>query len=167
MCWECDHPESSHQDYLDHMQGLIDRFGWAVVGIEDDRIHPPWAYTLGLTPRGRPELVVTGLPLPRATWLLNTVAPSILDTAVPRPGEEVLAERGPLMEVVRVTEPTAHLVIAVEFYGPEIRALQLVYADERGHWPWDAGFRGHRGGQPVLGVRAAPPTRAASPTRVA
>ena len=47
MCWECDHPESSHQDSLDHMQGLIDRFGWAVVGVEDDGIHPPVAYTLG------------------------------------------------------------------------------------------------------------------------
>jgi hypothetical protein len=161
MCWECDHPQSSHQDYLDHMQGLIDRFGWAVVGIEDDRIHPPWAYTIGLTPRGRPELVVTGLPLPRATWLLNTVAPYMLDTAVPLPGEEALVEGGPLMEVVRVTEPKAHLVTAVELYGPEIRALQLVYADDRGHWPWDAGFRGHHGGQPVLGVRATPPTRVA------
>ena len=40
MCWECDHPECSHQDFLDHMQGLIDRVGWAVVGIEADRIHP-------------------------------------------------------------------------------------------------------------------------------
>ena len=157
MCWECDHPESSHQDYLDHMQGLIDRFGWAVVGIEDDQVHPPWAYTLGLTPRGRPELVVTGLPLPHATWLLNTVASYMLDDAVPLPGDEVLVEGGPLMEVVRVTEPTAHLVTAVELYGPEIQALQLVYADDRGHWPWDAGFRGHHGGQPVLGVRAAPP----------
>jgi uncharacterized protein DUF4262 len=157
MCWECDHPESSHQDYLDHMQGLIDRFGWAVVGIEDDQVHPPWAYTLGLTPRGRPELVMTGLPLPRATWLLNTVGLYVLDTAVPQPGDEVLVEGCPVMEVVTVTEPTAHLVTAVELYGPEIRALQLVYADDRGHWPWDAGFRGHHGGQPVLGVRAAPP----------
>jgi len=133
MCWECDHPESSHQDFLDHMQGLIDRVGWAVAGIEADRIHPAWAYTIGLTP-----------PL----------------------GEEVLVEGGPLMEVVRVTEPTAHLVTAVELYGPKIRALQLVYADDRGHCPWDAGFRGHHGGQPVFGVRAAPPTRrAAPPTR--
>jgi hypothetical protein len=73
MCWECDYPESSHQDFLDHMQGVIDRVGWAVV-----------------------------------------------------------------------------------------------YADDRGHCPWDAGFRGHHGGQPVLGVRAAPPTRGAAPrTQVA
>ena len=92
MCWECDHPESSHQDYLDHMQGLIDRFGWAVVGVEDDGIHPPVAYTLGLTPRGRPELAVTGLPPRRSTWLLNAVASYVLDTTVPRPGESVRLE---------------------------------------------------------------------------
>jgi Domain of unknown function (DUF4262) len=157
MCWECDHPESSHQDYLDHMQGLIDRFGWAVVGVEGDGIHPPWAYTLGLTPHGRPELVVTGLPLPRATWLLNAVASYVLDTAIPRPGEEVLVEGGPLMEVVAIAQPGAHLAIAVEFYGPAVQALQLAYVDDRGHWPWDTGFRGRRGGQPVLGMRAAVP----------
>lgn len=155
MCWQCDHPESTRQDYLDHMQGLIKRFGWAVVGVEGDRIHPAWAYTLGLTPYGKPELVVTGLPLPRATWLLNEVAQYVLETTVPRAGDKVHVEGGPVMEVVSVTEPTAHLKVAVELYGSAIQALQLVYADDRGHWPWDAGFRGrHRGGQPVLGARA-------------
>jgi hypothetical protein len=43
-------------------------------------------------------------------------------------------------------------------HGPGIQALQLVYIDDRGRWPRDAGFRGHQGGQPVLGVRAAVPT---------
>jgi hypothetical protein len=153
MCWECDHPECTHEDYLDHMQGLIDQFGWAVVGVERDGSYPPFAYTLGLTPRGRPELVVTGLAPPRATWLLNAVAPYVLDTAVPRPGEQVLLEGGPQMEVVSVAEPTAHLLVAVEFYGAGIQALQLVYADKRGRWPWEAAFRDHKGGQPVLGIR--------------
>lgn len=162
MCWQCDHPESTRQDYLDYMQDLIDRFGWAVVGVEGDRIHPPWAYTLGLTPHGKPELVITGLPSPRATWLLNAVAPYVLETAVPRPGEDVHVEGCPSMEVVRVTRPAAHLTIAVDFYGPEIQALQLAYPDARGHWPWHPGFRGpHRGGQPVLGVRTPLPTGAA------
>src|SRR6266487_1490390 len=111
MCWECDHPESTHQDYLNHVQGLINRFGWVVMGVEGDRIHPPWAYTLGLTSYDRPELVVTGLPAPRATWLLNEVASHVLDTAIPRPGEEMVVEDGPSMEVVQVTEPSAHLLL--------------------------------------------------------
>ena len=73
----------------------------------------------------------------------------------PRPGERIPLIGGPLIEIVEVMEPAAHLLNAVEFYGPGIRALQLVHADDRGHWPWEVGFRGVRGGQPVLGVRAA------------
>jgi hypothetical protein len=63
---------------------------------------------------------------------------------------------GPLIEIVEVAEPAAHLLLAAQFYGAGIRALQLVHADDRGHWPWEVGFRGVRGGQPVLGMRAAP-----------
>jgi hypothetical protein len=44
----------------DHLRGLITTFGWAVQGVERDGVHPPWAYTVGLTPHLRPELVVTG-----------------------------------------------------------------------------------------------------------
>jgi hypothetical protein len=28
-----------------------------------------------------------------------------------------------------------------------------VHADKRGRWPWDHGYQGVRGGQPVLGAR--------------
>jgi hypothetical protein len=61
---------------------------------------------------------------------------------------------GPLIEIVEITEPAVHLVINSELYGSGISALQLVHADDRGHWPWEVGYRGVRGGQPVLGVRA-------------
>lgn len=154
MCWECDHPGSTRSDYLDYLSGLIEEFGWAVLGVERDRIHPPWAYTVGLTPHGRPELVVTGLPLRRATKLLNEVAAHTMHAAPPSPGEQIAWRGGPFIEIVKVAEPSAHLVMAVEFYGPGLRALQVVHADDRGHWPWDVGYRGVRGGQPVLGTRA-------------
>jgi hypothetical protein len=131
MCWECDHPGSTRLDY------------------------PPWAYTMGLTPNGRPELVVTGL-LARATRLLNDVVSHVLHAAAPRPGEQIPLRGGPVIEIVEVAEPAVHLVTAIEFYGPGIRALQLVHADDRGHWPCEVGYRGVRSGQPVLGVRASP-----------
>jgi Domain of unknown function (DUF4262) len=161
MCWECDHPGSTRLDYLVHLQDLIGRYGWAVQGVERDRIHPPWAYTVGLTRHGTPELVVTGLPLGRATRLLNDVASHVRHAAAPRPGEQIPLRGGPEIEIVEVAEPAAHLLTAVEFYGPAIRALQLVHADDRGHWPWATGYRGVRGGQPVLGVRASPSASAA------
>jgi len=154
MCWECDHPGSTRSDYLEYLSGLIEEFGWAVLGVERDRIHPPWAYTVGLTPHGRPELVVTGLPLRRATKLLNEVAAHTMHAALPSPSEQIAWRGGPFIEIVKVAEPSAHLVMAAEFYGPGLRALQVVHADDRGHWPWDVGYRGVRGGQPVLGTRA-------------
>jgi Domain of unknown function (DUF4262) len=163
MCWECEHPDASRSDYLDHLGDMIAQYGWAVQGVEPDRIHPPWAYTVGLTAYGRPELVVTGLPLLAATELLNDVAAHCVHAAPPAPGEQVPLRGGPLIEVVEVEVPAAHLVMAVEIYGPSIRALQVVHADDRGHWPWERGYRGVPGGQPVLGVRGADAgTRAAS-----
>jgi hypothetical protein len=39
-------------------------------------------------------------------------------------------------------------------YGAGIRALQIVHADDRGRWPWETGYRGVKGVQPVLGPRA-------------
>jgi hypothetical protein len=156
MCWQCDHPDSTPADYLAHMRELVDCYGWAVQGVERDRVRPPWAYTVGLTLAGRPELAVTGLPIGRATQLLNDVAAHVLHAAAPRPGEQIPLRGGPLIEIVEVAEPAAHLLLAAQFYGAGIRALQLVHADDRGHWPWEVGFRGVRGGQPVLGMRAAP-----------
>lgn len=50
--------------------------------------------------------------------------------------------------------PEEHLLVAHRFYGDRLRALQLVWADAAGRWPWDPGHRARRAGQPVLGPRA-------------
>jgi hypothetical protein len=153
MCWRCD-TGGTWQDHLEYLRGLVVEHGWAVVGVEGDGVHPPFAYTVGLTPRDRPELVVTGIDPRPATLLLNDAAQYVLDTAIPAPGETMRIGDGPLMEIVKVAEPTAHLLVATEFYGKLVRALQLVYVDVHGHWPWCPDYHGRPGGQPVLGVRA-------------
>lgn len=154
MCWMCDHPDATHEDYLAMMRDQINACGWVIEGVERDGNRPPWAYTVGLTEHARPELVVTGLSIPRAACLLNEVAPHLLHAPAPRPGQQIQLTDGPLIEIVRVAEPTAHLNLAVDLCGPRIQALQLVHADDRGQWPWDRWYRGVRGGQPVLGPRA-------------
>ncbi len=62
MCWMCDHPTATREDYFDQIARLIKDNGWAVQGVERDRLRPPYAYTIGLTAYLKPELVVTGLP---------------------------------------------------------------------------------------------------------
>jgi Domain of unknown function (DUF4262) len=159
VCWMCDRPGATELDYNNFLQGLIDVHGWAVQGVERDGIHPPWAYTVGLTPHRRPELVITGMGLTRATEVLNIMAGHMLHAAAPEPGTQARLVDGPLVEMVRVAAPWAHLNMAVEFYGPGIRGLQLVHADKRGRWPWDREYQGVRGGQPVLGTREPPERR--------
>ena len=159
MCWMCNHPGATDRDYQEHLQELIDTFGWAVQGVEREGRHPPWAYTVGLTRYRKPELVVTGMGLTRAASVLNGVAAHLLHAAAPEPGTQTTLRDGPLIEVVRVAVPWAHLNTAVAFYGNRIRALQVVHADKRGRWPWDSQYQGVRGGQPILGTREPPERR--------
>ena len=115
MCWMCERPGVTERDYQDHLRQLINVFGWAVQGVERDGIHPPWAYTVGLTAYQRPELLVTGMPVSRATGVLNGVAAHLLHADAPEPGTQAALLNGPLVEVVRVAVPWAHLRMAVEF----------------------------------------------------
>src|SRR5687767_12106802 len=144
MCWSCDNPDG---DYLaEVVLPTIERCGWMVQAVSG---RPRLAYTVGLTERGLPELVTTGLAPARAHVLLNSVAAAGL---VLVPGESVQVGEQ-VLEVVEVPHPDAHLFTALALYGDALRAVQLVWADERGHWPWCRAHRGSRGGQAVLGPR--------------
>ena len=105
MCWLCAHPGATERDYQEHMWSLIAMYGWAVQGVERDGVHPPWAYTVGLTPHQRPELVITGMGLTRATQVLNGVAAHLLHAEAPEPGTQAVLLDGPLVEVVKVAAP--------------------------------------------------------------
>jgi hypothetical protein len=156
MCWMCDDPTMTKGDALARMASLVEEYGWAIQAVVGDRVHPPWAYTVGLTLRGLPELVVTGVRAPEARDVLNEFADSAVHhDEVLSPGQVLRCPHGSEMEVVELAHPDAHLLTAVSLFpGTTLRALQLVWSDDRGHWPWDVGFRSRRGGQPVLGPRA-------------
>lgn len=161
MCWMCDRPEATFSDYVDEvLMPLIDAFGWAVQSVGGSRIHAPFSYTVGLTAFGLPELVMTGRRPAEAAGVLNAYAQHLRHSEVPDPGE-VVEVQDRCFEVVALPHPDAHLFVATGLYGDSaVCALQLVWADERGRWPWEVGHRGGRGGQPVLGPRALPQSRA-------
>ncbi|MGH3248652.1 MAG: DUF4262 domain-containing protein [Trebonia sp.] len=154
MCWVCDHPESTRSARLAYVRGLLDEHPWVVIGVERDGYRPPYSYTVGLTELDRPEFVITGLSKRRAADVLIAVAEKVLDGSTPAPGARLRLPGRRLGEVVRVAEPGVHLGVAADLFGERLTAIQLVYADQRGRWPWDISFRDGRGGQPVLGLRA-------------
>ena len=64
MCWQCDHPGGTRLDYHEHVRDVIACCGWAVQGVQRDRIRPPWAYTVGLT-----SVSYTHLTLPTTPYV--------------------------------------------------------------------------------------------------
>ncbi|OBY30388.1 DUF4262 domain-containing protein [Mycolicibacter kumamotonensis] len=153
MCWMCDHPEATVADWLDEIDDTKTRCGWAVQYVEDDR--RPYAYTVGLTDYGLPELLVSGVSPRRAARMLSRFAEQFVRRGAPTPGEQLTMLGGSLVEIVEVEQPGVHMYVAAAFYGDRARALQLVWADGRGHWPWVSSFSAGRRAQPVFGVRAA------------
>jgi hypothetical protein len=153
MCWVCDHPKATKEARLAYVRGVLEDHPWVIIGVEQDGYRPPYSYTVGLSTFGRPELLITGLLRERAAKILTAVTERIIDAETPVPGTRFrLPGRRP-GEIVRVAEPGIHLEVAAEIFGDQLTALQLVYTDVRGYWPWDKSFRNGRAGQPVLGPR--------------
>lgn len=153
MCWQCDHPDATREDYHDVLRRVVREHGWAVQHVEDDRI--PFTYTIGLCQAGLPELLVTGLSPKWAVRMLNTVAEYMVREKVPEPGDTMTLPDDWFAEFVEVAQPDAHMGLAVELYGTDLRAMQIVWRDKQGHSPWCPEFNLGGRRQPVLGVRGA------------
>jgi Domain of unknown function (DUF4262) len=151
MCWMCDHPGSTIEEYLDLLRGKMLRRGWTVQYVESNRV--PFAYTIGLTRQDLPELLVTGVSPQRALRIFSGVARKTLRDGPPVPGSQITLPVAPPLEAVEVEHPDAHMYCATAIFEGDVTALQLVWADRRGRWPWASDFNDGRGGQPVLGVR--------------
>src|SRR5258705_5541569 len=133
MCWQCDNPNGTTEEYLDELRATIRVHGWAVQGVEDDR--RPYAYTIGLHDRGLPELLITGLSQQRAARVLNDVARAAVGGRVLKPGAHIAVGDGPLLEIVEGAHSDAHMNLAIASGSPGIGALQFGWADDHGGWP--------------------------------
>ena len=152
MCWQCDHPEVTREEYLDLLYDKVVEDGWMSMHIESERT--PFSYTIGLHECGLPELLITGVEPPRGQLVLDAVAEYCVGAEAPAPGDVIELPDRRLLEVVEVAQPDAHMGLAVSIFGDGLRALQLVWADDAGRWPWSADFNPGGRRHPVLGRRA-------------
>lgn len=133
----------------------IDAHGWTVIAVFPNTTNsgPPFAYTVGLSARGLPELAIYGLSGPVAQSLLNEVARRMLQAgAALRTGDEI---EGVLVDdlamvAVAMTD-TEDLNVVRECYGTVSAAVQIVWPDGDGILPWEAGAQIDAAEQPVKG----------------
>jgi len=88
MCWQCDNPDKTTDEYLDVLRETIRDHGWAVHFVESER--RPFAYTIGLHDMGLPELLVTGMQAQISVRLLNVIGHQMVNEGmVLQPAEHI------------------------------------------------------------------------------
>jgi hypothetical protein len=140
-------------DPLDELRQLIDRHGWAVRHVVGPTPAACFSYTVGLTAHLHPEVVMTGLPHEVAHTFLNIAGRVVVrEHGHFAPGEPTTAlADGPAFAVIAVAD-TSGLTAVEGVYG-DVRAVQVVWTDSRGHLPWEPGYANPPGSQPLLGPR--------------
>lgn len=152
MCAMCD--GQTMEEFVAGVVEDIRTVGWAVVAVEDATGRHVHTYTVGLTRyHGHPELMVSGGDFHTAHHMLDALADSVRDGRRLAPGE-ALAQTvlGRECVLVEVADPT-RLTLAQSVYGgaAPVPALQVVWADEHGRWPWEVCDE-HHGGQQLHGT---------------
>ena len=102
---------------------------------------PSFHYTVGLTARHRPELIVYSVPYESGHAMLNAIAEQMAAGQPLHDGEPVVglpAEAPAIITfaAVRLRDP---LGLATSRYGDGVTVRQVVFTDKNGRWPWEQG----------------------------
>lgn len=147
-------------DFFDEQSAIIGRFGWAVVHVlptEDDPADTvPFAYTVGLTGYGFPELTVAGLPPETGHVLLNEVAGRVRDEGLLLShGQRIrgLLDGQEVRIVAGQADETLFPGAALMRYGDDrVRLLQIAWPDPADRFPWQSGYDTAGFPQPTIGT---------------
>ena len=139
MCSICD--GQSYADNFAQMRERISRHGWTIQGVEGEvdkeGVHQSFAYTVGFTRHGLPEILLTGRNFDEASAVLNELGGAIRRGLRLAPETQMTAGGFDLflLPVVR----TQDLLYSAHYlYGNRpISALQAVWADPDGNFPWE------------------------------
>ena len=122
----------------------IRAFGWHVVLVAASNGAPQFAYTVGLGHNyHHPEVVVLGLPDTKAHEILNIIGTAVKNGSRFSAGDRsdvILSNHSSAFVVFPRSGYEAYLGYAQRFYrGDEFAALQFVWPDAGGKFPWEPG----------------------------
>jgi hypothetical protein len=141
---------------LRQQQEHIDTIGWAVTGVfpREGDDGAPFAYTIGLTERGSPELVISGLDTGTMHALLNDLAGRVFDRAERFSDGQRISDllNGYDAAVIdgALTEELWPGTAVVRYGRNAVRLQQIVWPDREGRFPWEPGYALASDVQPLL-----------------
>ena len=105
------------------MDGLIKKYGWACMYIENRIREKSFCYTVGLTPLGFPEFLVRGLGPEESIDMLNAWAQMVVGGEAIKAGETALYGMH-LMYFSKLAHPEDTACDAVRRYGQRVRVIE-------------------------------------------
>jgi hypothetical protein len=141
----------------------VQNHGWHVLKVFEDDEGPGFAYTVGLYHSfGHPELIVVGLAPDVGHAVLNIAGESIRRGTRYAHGTQsdgLLDDYACSFRTMPEAQYRYYLGWALWFYdGTPFPALQMVWPDQHGRWPWDANVDPEiRERQPVIENQGDPP----------
>lgn len=128
---------------LADLRRTIRRYGWAIIAIPDEGSESVgFQFTVGLTERGLPEVIVYGLGAEVGHYSLNVLAERLAEGERFTDGQVIsgLVEgdyRFQLWDATRLRDP---LGLASFMYGDDLSVRQLVVPDLDDRLPWELGY---------------------------
>jgi hypothetical protein len=125
----------------------VEAYGWHVINVLPDDPHPPHSFSIGLTKTfDHPEIVVVGLRGETAHVFINDIGERIRHGEVFELDRDYsdLASGFPVRFVTVLQQNfSEYLGWALWFYrGKTFSAIQMVWPDRKGAFPWDEQFAG-------------------------
>lgn len=157
---------NGHKDLLRSFKNVIAMHGIAVVAIPGSQEGPPFAYTIGFTDIGLPEVFVMGLPASSVAGPFNEYYADIKSgKVIPGAGQTPDYYNMPLAIIDADSEKlVGKFTCQCEFYyegsGKTPKYVQWVVCDKAGLLPWQKGFDEEYMGkrQVVMGAPPKPKT---------
>lgn len=120
----------------------IDEFGCSVMHIAAEGDLPPFAFSMGISKTANaPEVVVVGLKRPLAHFVVNEYNRRVRDGEVLVSGHtyaDFIEGFDVLLERVHLSNYKEYFGYNLWLYkGPNFDALQIVYPNTSGLWPWE------------------------------
>jgi hypothetical protein len=145
--------------YLREMRALVDEHGWALQYVPAAADTPPYAYTVGLGPAGEQELLLYGLPREVSHRLCSEAVGRMRADGGLQPGRpytEILSGFSAVFLPIPDPRATDEFAVVRRLWrGQPFEALQLVWPDRQGRFPWEEGCE--------VAVAAAQPLRGTPP----
>ncbi|MFJ7287444.1 DUF4262 domain-containing protein [Curtobacterium sp. NPDC098951] len=138
-------------DPVARMRAIVNEYGWGIQHVLPDVQGEvaSFSYTVGLTTRGWGELIITGLPPEVAGQFIRNAVDEQQENGPFQAGDqtEELTESGSILftQAADVRGMTMTAAIVGSF-----TAMQMVWPDSQGRFPWDPDYRNPTAAQPLV-----------------